>query len=108
MAKSIADQLRALDDQRTKLLAGAKEEALGKVREAVDELNALGFSFVLQDTGRSRASRKGTRQVDPNRPCPVCGFRTDPPHDARRHRGQGEKKRPFTAEELTALGMRKA
>ena len=105
--KSVADQLKTLDEQRQKILGQAKEEALRRVQVAIDELNSLGFSYTLE-SGRRRSSgtRKGTRQVNPDRPCPICGFQTMPPHDARRHRGQKNKK-PFTAEELTAMGMRK-
>ena len=72
----------------------------------------LGFNYRLVEgsTGsRSSAgegSRKGTRQVNAERPCPICNFRTDPPHDARRHRGQDDK-RPFTAEELRHLGLKR-
>lgn len=54
----------------------------------------------------SGGDRKGTRTTNPDRPCPICEFKTVPPHDARRHRGQSEK-RPFTAEELETLGMKK-
>lgn len=108
MAKSVAEQLRVLDEQRTKLLDGAKQEALTKAREAVDELNALGFSYVLSSSGRTGGgSRRGTRQVDPNKPCPICGFVTSPPHDGRAHRSQNGKKKPFTAEELSTMNMRK-
>lgn len=53
------------------------------------------------------STTKATRTSNPDRPCPICGFKTVPPHDARRHRGQSEKK-PFTAEELNTMGMKKA
>ena len=110
MAKSVADQLRALDEQRGKILGQAKEEALKRAQVAVDELNSLGFSYSLRSSNSRRGlragSRIGTRQVNPDRPCPICGFRTDPPHDARRHRGQPNKK-VFTADELSGMGMRK-
>lgn len=106
--KSVVDQLKSLDDQRQKILGQAKEEALRRVQAAIDELNNLGFSFGLE-SGRtsSSGSRKGTRRVSADRPCPICGFRTEPAHDARRHRGRPNKK-PFTAEELSGMGMRKA
>lgn len=55
----------------------------------------------------SGGERKGTRTANPDRACPICEFKTVPPHDARRHRGQTDK-RPFTAEELDAMGMKKA
>jgi hypothetical protein len=43
--KSVADQVRTLNERREKLLEQAKEEALRRAQAAVDELNALGFSF---------------------------------------------------------------
>lgn len=110
MPKSVIDQLKALDEQRTKLLDGARSEALQKAQAAVDELNELGFSYVLREgdgRGKRAGSRKGTRQVDPNKACPICGFITDPPHDGRAHRAQGEKKRPFSADELSGMGLRR-
>ena len=44
---SVLDQLKKLDEQRAKLLDGAKEEALGKAKAAIAELNELGFSYKL-------------------------------------------------------------
>src|SRR3954447_16573872 len=110
---SALDRLKALDEERNQLLQGAKSEAMDRANEAISELNALGFSYRLtqRDGGGRQGSsgstgRKGTRQVNAERACPICGFRTEPPHDARRHRGQAEK-RPFTDEELEANGMRR-
>jgi len=34
-----------------------------------------------------------------------ANFATNPPHDSRKHRRQGEEKRPFTQEELEELGL---
>ena len=104
---SIMDQIRALDDQRTRLLEGAKSEALGLANKAIEGLNALGFNYRLVESGRrSSGERKGTRQVK-DAPCPVCGFKTNPPHDGRAHRAQKPKK-PFTAAELSERGYEKA
>jgi hypothetical protein len=82
---------------------------LEKVQAAITELNDLGFNYRLVEGGRQRSgeSRKGTRQIDPSKPCSVCGFQTIPPHDARRHRGQTNKK-PFTSKELEEQGLTKA
>ena len=55
---------------------------------------------------RGGSSRKGTRRVK-DAACPICGFKTIPPHDGRAHRSQSPKK-PFTADELAARGFRKA
>lgn len=106
---SVLDRLKALDEERRTLMEGAKEEALSVAQKAIEGLNALGFNYRLSEGGTRRSSggeRKGTRQVNAERPCPICGFRTEPPHDARRHRSQ-DPKRPFTDEELEANHMRR-
>jgi len=106
------DQIRALEEQKKKLLEDAKREAMEKAQSAIAELNELGFNYRLIEGGSaSRASsgesRKGTRSVDPNKSCPICGFKTRPPHDARAHRSQADKK-PFTVEELKQRGYTRA
>jgi hypothetical protein len=105
LAKSVLEQIRALDTQKAQLLQSAKAEAFEKAKSAVDELNSLGFNYRLVE-GSGGASRKGTRRIDSSRPCPICRFRTDPPHDARAHRGQ-ESKKSFSARELEERGMTK-
>ena len=114
MAHSVLQQLKELDKQRDQLLADAKKEALQKAQEAVAELNALGFSYRLELNGGSTSgggsrSRKGTRKLDPNRPCPICNFRTKPPHDGRTHTAKRQPggKAPFTEKELAAHGFKK-
>jgi hypothetical protein len=106
MAKSIMDQIRALDEQKNKLLEGAKSEAMEAVNSALTKLNALGFSYRITGGKRSGGSQKGTRQMKAAA-CPVCGFKTEPPHDGRAHRGQKDKK-PFTAAELRERGYERA
>ncbi len=111
---SVLDRLKQLNEQRDQLMGEAKSEAVGRAQEAVDALNALGYRYALVEQPERRASRgaapsrRGTRQVNADRPCPICGFKTKPPHDARAHRAQGNKKRAFTADELSAKGMQKA
>jgi len=105
MAIPILEQLKTLDSQRAKLLEGAKTEAMGKVQEALAELNALGFHYVITDSVKgARRSVRERKDV----PCPICKFKTVPPHDGRRHRAQGMKKKPFTSQELAQLGYAKA
>src|SRR5437868_15394300 len=111
MAKepNVLDQLKALDEQRTKLLETAKNAALEKAKEAIAELNALGFQYRLAEgaapTPRAqRAAKESSEQArgtprDPE--CPICHFKTEPLHDRRSHRTQ-EMKKPFTAKELEA------
>lgn len=101
MAKdNAADRIRKLKEEITTLQSSAKEELLVEIRAKIAELNELGFSFELTSGGRSKLQR----QRDPDRPCPVCKIVTDPPHDARAHRGQGKTKKPFNAAELKELG----
>lgn len=109
-ASSALEQLRALDEQRTAILESAKQEALARVNATLEELNALGLNYRLTQGGRrattAASSRKGTRSVNPDRACPICGFKTNPPHDARAHRSQSPKG-AFTAKELTERGLAK-
>ena len=105
---SVLEQLKKLDEQRSKLLADAKAEALEKAEKAVAELNELGFHFQLIEGSQAKAARTPKTGSEPKRqkhdgPCPTCGFKTEPPHDGRAHRSQ-ETKKPFTAEELAERG----
>ena len=114
VADSTLERIKQLDKERTSLLDTAKKAALAAANEAITALNALGFNYRLISEGertvtrkRRPKSRKGTRTV--KSACPICKFKTVPPHDARKHRfAQGKKKRPFTAAELTKLGLKKA
>ena len=107
MASTALDQIKKLDEQRNKLLDNAKGEALARVEEALEELNALGFSYTLhEDSVRGRGVRRGIRQKNDG-PCPICNFKTNPPHDGRRHRAQGNRKQPFTNSELSSMGYSK-
>jgi hypothetical protein len=104
--QSILEQLRALDEQKAQLMQAAKEEAMERVREAIDELNSLGYSYRLTEGGRgSGTSRKETRQAK-DAPCPICNFKTIPLHDGRAHRSQDPKK-PFNTKELADRGFAK-
>lgn len=83
----------------------AVAEALEQAEDAISTLASLGQRYrLVRVSGRG----KGMRQTNPDRPCPVCQFKTEPPHDARQHRGQGKNKRAFTAAQLTEMGLRKA
>lgn len=64
----ILEELRKLDEQRAKLLEGAKTEALQKAEAAVAELNQLGFNYrLVSGSGSSRTpsapSGGGTRRT---------------------------------------------
>jgi len=98
-------QLKKLDEERTKLLEGAKADALARAEEAINELTALGFDYELAEPARetarnTRTVRKGLApHHHPKGTCPICEYATKPPHDKRSHKSQ-QKKRPFTADEL--------
>jgi len=98
-------QLKKLDEERTKLLEGAKADALARAEEAINELTALGFDYELAEPARetarnTRTVRKGLApDHHPKGTCPICEYATKPPHDKRSHKSQ-QKKRPFTADEL--------
>lgn len=110
---TILEQLKKLDEQRAKLIEEAKAAAMKKVQEGIDELTALGLEYKLtaiEDVApaKKRGSREGAGQIDPTKPCSVCNFLTSPNHDARKHRAQGENKKPFTAKDLEQFGLKKA
>jgi hypothetical protein len=112
---TVLDKLKALDEERAKLLEDAKKEALEKAHKAIADLNELGFDYrLVEGPGRSRA-RKPPRQRSegeaPRRqardvPCPICEFKTEPHHDGRAHRSQ-EPKKPFNEVELAERGLAK-
>jgi hypothetical protein len=105
---SVLEKIKALDAQRAQLLEGAKKEALDNAERAVAELNELGFHYTLTEgastsTSITRAPRKASSQAPKRQkkdvPCPICNFKTEPPHDGRMHRKQKTKK-AFSVEEL--------
>lgn len=104
------EEVRQLEARLAELKGKAKSAALDKAQAAVDELNQLGFSYRLVEGGaaapKTASGRQGTRQVQ-DRECPVCQFKTIPPHDKRAHRSQSVKA-PFSDSELQEKGMRKA
>jgi hypothetical protein len=100
---SVLEQLKKLDEQRQKLLDGAKQEALAKAEAAVVELNAIGFSYRLVEGSGAGKKGKGTRNTDPSKKhCNVCDMAG---HDGRAHRSQGKNKKKFTAAELKELDL---
>lgn len=105
---TVLEQIKKLDEQRANLLNSAKDEAMKKAEAAIGDLNSLGFSYRLVE-GDAPKTRKAAviRQLDPDKPCQTCGFKTIPPHDSRKHRAQGEGKKAFTAKELEAFGLKK-
>jgi hypothetical protein len=110
---SVLEKLKALDEQRAKLLEGAKAEALEQAQKAVAQLNQLGFRYRLVEETQIRSTRPSKslatgeiKRQQKDAPCPICGFKTNPLHDRRAHRSQ-ERKKPFTAAELKERGVEK-
>jgi len=112
---TVLEKLKALDAQRAQLLEGAKKEALDNVEKAIADLNELGFHYTLTEgasVSTQRAPRKAASKAQaPKRqkkdvPCPICNFKTEPPHDGRMHRSQKTKK-PFSVEELMGRHLTK-
>lgn len=102
MAKksSTIDKFRELQQHAENARHEAKHEILVKAKAILAELKQLGFTFqLIEHKGGKRAAGVG--------PCPVCRFETLPPHDGRTHRGQGDKKKPFTRVQLRKLGLQK-
>ena len=108
MQKSVIDEIKELRAMLQSKTEQAKTEAFGTAREAMDFLRELGIDndTILKDLGfraRTKTPKEKTKSneksVSGDEPCPICNFRTDPPHDGRSHRGQSKKK-PFTPEEL--------
>jgi hypothetical protein len=116
---SAVEKLKKLEAEANELRSTAKKEAMAAVKAALADLNGLGFKYRLVEgdggggTIPTPFKKKGkggkgiTRHRDPNKPCDICGFATDPGHDARKHRGQGDSKKAFSAKELEALGLTK-
>jgi hypothetical protein len=111
MQKSAIEEIKELKARVESMTAQAKAEALDRASEAIGFLRELGMDndTILKDLGfRGRAKTQESREAGAPKeePCPICNFRTDPPHDGRSHRGQ-TKKRPLTAEELEKKGLTK-
>jgi hypothetical protein len=96
-------KLARLDAERAEVLASAKADALQKANEAVGELNALGFHYLLCEEGE-KPSKKGEPS---DAACPICLYKTMPVHDRRSHKKQAIKA-PFTDEELKVRGLVRA
>jgi hypothetical protein len=104
MQKSAIEEIKELKARMESMTEQAKAEAFDKASEAIGVLRELGVNndTMLKELGlKGRAAAKESREesAPKDEPCPICHFRTDPPHDGRSHRGQSKKK-PFTAEEL--------
>lgn len=114
MAQDPIQLIRELDDKRATIVSAAKKEALERANNAIAELRALGFNYQLTENGaagpgarRKAAATAPGKGIRSGTLCPVCEFTTEPPHDARKHRAQGKRKRAFTPKQLEELGLTK-
>jgi hypothetical protein len=92
---NIVDEVKALQAQYEAKRGQAIEALLDQKKEIEQTLQSLGW---VPPTG-TRSVRR-TKPVS-QRFCKICG--TTGSHDARAHKNQGAKKRPFTPEELADL-----
>jgi hypothetical protein len=110
MQKSAIEEIKELKAQLQSRTETVRTEALQKANEAICVLRDLGIddNTILKDLGCKGGAKaqkiKDGRTGPKDEPCPMCHFRTDPPHDGRSHRGQ-TKKKPFTAEQLEEKGL---
>ncbi|MES0094598.1 hypothetical protein [Mesorhizobium sp. M0030] len=112
--KKLDEQIRKLEADRQALETQAHDEAKKAAMIAIEQLNDLGYSYVLSETKgpklvtpKKGSGTKGARTPSSG-PCPICQFETTPHHDARKHRSQPEgQKKPFTASELSAMSLTK-
>ncbi len=60
---SVLDEIRKLDEQKNKLLEGAKRDAMKKAQTALAELGALGFEYDIVEKGTPPRKTTGTRRT---------------------------------------------
>ena len=65
---SVLDELKALDEQRAKLLEDAKKETLEKAAKAIADLNELGFDYRLVEGPTTSTARKPREHSDAEAP----------------------------------------
>ena len=88
----IVNEIEQLDKRRAELIQ--------QLQKAADSVNAqLSKWLPVSITEMPRKAKESYQRARKDAPCSVCGFKTEPPHDARSH-GQQNPKGPFTASEL--------
>jgi hypothetical protein len=102
-----------MQSEAATLMGAAKKEAMDKITSALGELR---FGFPLLRLGEGVRTEKGPRGRYPEgrregqyqgRSVLRLQIQDCPPHDARRQRAQGAKKRPFTNKQLAEFGFKK-
>ena len=99
-------QIQALEAQIAQLREKAHTDALAKVQAALTSLNALGYNYSITEKGGKKATKTARPVKDTE--CPVCNFKTVPPHDRRAHRHMEDPAKPFTKKQLDEKGLVKA
>jgi hypothetical protein len=94
---NIVNEIESLDKRRDELIG-----KLSSAREAMNQQFAKWLPAGLTSVSRSPASKSERAKKDA--PCSICGFKTNPLHDARAHRSQTVKG-AYTDAELSARGM---
>jgi hypothetical protein len=108
MQKSAIEEIKELKAQLATKTEQAKTEALKNAAEAINALRELGIDInvILKDLEFKSDTKAKAQEMLKDVSCPICNFKTDPPHDGRTHRGQ-TKKKPLTAGELEEKGLTK-
>jgi hypothetical protein len=70
-----------IEERANKIMDAAKAEILAKGNAIIAELAELGLDYRFVEG-------KAVRTPNPEQVCPICLFRTNPPHDRRKHRNQ--------------------
>jgi hypothetical protein len=96
----IREERATLDERANKIREDAKTEILAVILAKIAELKELGFDLAkiaeLKELGFDYPQVEGkaqTRKTNPEKPCPICKFRTEPVHDRRAHK---KVKKPFS------------
>ena len=100
----IVNELEKLEARRGELL-----EQLRKASQTVTASLDKYLPGVKDLPRRVKESYDKARSRTFDKPCQICGFKTEPYHDGRlkTHRDQGERKRPLTDAQLAELEMKK-
>lgn len=106
MTMSPLNQLKALEKQKARILGSAKAELLQRIERDIEQLNELGFNYVLSDKRHAKTRANGRYLKVTSKPCSICGFETIKPHDARSHRWQ-KPKAAFSEKDLSDRGLRR-
>jgi hypothetical protein len=106
---------KEFERQRIEMREQLRQDAMSRAEQAIADLAEIGFHYYLGETEKSVRPAKRAKQrtstdksarhkPSADKPCPICEYRTDPPHDRRSHRMQ-KRKRAFTDKELEAARM---